>query len=187
MDGRHDGFCELRWERLSPVLGYAELFPEQGLRGRGAERDDDSRLDQPDFLLKPGATRPDLPCAGFLVQPAAPLDNDKLEMLDRIGHVHLTAVYSCLLQPCVEQPSSRTDERMTLSVLLITGLLAYQHDLCFPRTFTKDSLRRVHPEITPSAGSRRLTQRRQRGPGRNKVRGSSGRKRGARTLEAHEG
>jgi hypothetical protein len=51
---------------------------------------------------------------------------------------------------------------MPLPVLLVSRLLADQHDLSVPRSLPEDRLSRVHPQITPSALLYGFTQLRQR-------------------------
>jgi hypothetical protein len=64
------------------VLGHPKLFPEQRLRGRCAEGDDYSRLQQADLLLEPGITRADLSGGRLLVQAPSAFDHHELEVFD---------------------------------------------------------------------------------------------------------
>ena len=63
-----------------------------------------------------------------------------LEMLYRICHVYRLAVNAGLNEGFVEKAACWANERMTLNVLLVTGLLADHHYAGIARTFAKDGL-----------------------------------------------
>ena len=108
------------------------------------------------------------------MQPAASLDGDELEVLDRVGEVHSPAVYARLFQRLVQQATRWPDERVSLPVFLIAGLLAYQHQLRRSGTFSEDRLGRVHPEITPPAASGGFPEPGEGGPRWNEVPSGAG-------------
>ena len=88
---------------------------------------------------------------GLLVQPAAPLDHDELEVLDRVGHVHPGAVDPGLRHGTVEKFTGRTDKGVPGAVLEVTWCLAHKHDLRPCGAFTEHRLGRLKPEIAAAA------------------------------------
>ena len=78
------------------------------------------------FALDPLVARIDLALRRGLVQ-AALAAQLPLEVLDRVGDVEVLAIDPRRLERAVEQASRRPDERQSLLVLLVAGLLADQH------------------------------------------------------------
>ena len=79
------------------------------------------------------------------------------EVLDDVGHVDLRSIDSRLDQRFVEEVSGRPDERLSLQIFLIAGLLANKHyGRCrFP--FAEDGLRSRSPQVASlAAGGRSL-------------------------------
>src|SRR6478735_7286723 len=80
-------------------LRHTERLAHDGLRRRRAEADDDLRLNEPNFLLQPGMTRPDLGVVRLLVDatrallPALPL-----EVLHGVGDVDVVALDARFLE-----------------------------------------------------------------------------------------
>src|SRR5215208_6245011 len=76
---------------------------------------------------------------------------------------------------------------MSLSVFLISGLLAHQHYVRPARSLTEDGLGGINPQIASPAAHRRFAQSRERGMRRDEVRRRSGREYRRGTLRAHVG
>ena len=72
-------------------------------------------------------------------------------MLDDIRDVDVIPRDPRLLEPAVEQPPRRTDERMTLDVLPIARLLADEHHLGLADALAHDGLRRALPQLAGAA------------------------------------
>ena len=90
-------------------------------------------------MVDPPPARFDL--AGLRLVVDAPFAAlDELEMLDRIGDVDRRAVDPGLLERDVEQLPGRADERPSGEVLLVTRLLADEHDRGIQRTFAEHGL-----------------------------------------------
>ena len=162
MDGCHNHLRERRWQSLASILSDPELFPEQGLGSRRAQGNDHPRLQQADLFLKPGIAGPHFCRSRLFVEPPAAFDRNKFEVLYCIRDVDSSAIDAGLFERRIEQSPSRPHEWMPLPVLLVSRLLADQHDLSVPRSLPEDRLSRVHPQITPSALLYGFTQLRQR-------------------------
>src|SRR5262249_11314504 len=67
----------------------------------------------------------------------------------------------------------RTDERVSLPILLVARLLADQHQLRVPRAFTKYRLRGVEPQPAPATPRRGHSQLGKRGVRRDEVSGGT--------------
>ena len=74
-----------------------------------------------------------------------------LEVLDRIGEVDGIARDAGISERLVEECACRADERLALTIFLITRLLADEQHLRPLRTSTEDHLRRVFVEIATAA------------------------------------
>jgi len=106
MDGGHDPRREPGGEQLAAPLAHPEFAPEQGLRRRGPQADEDSRPNQADLGEQPRKAGSDLPGARLLVDAPLALLLE-LEVLDRVGDVDLGPVDPGLGQGAVEQLAGR--------------------------------------------------------------------------------
>src|SRR5690606_33328801 len=88
---------------------------------------------------------------------------DELEMLDRIGHIHLVAVETGLGQGAIEQPAGRADERMARAILLIAGLFTDHDHPGGGRALAEHGLGGVAVQLAAATTRRRLAQLRQIG------------------------
>jgi hypothetical protein len=79
-------------------------------------------------------------------------------VLDDIGDVNASAINACVNQDAVEQPPRRSHERLALSILLVSGLLTYQHHIGVHRPLAEDRLGRSLIEIASRARGRVTTQ-----------------------------
>lgn len=85
----------------------------------------------------------------FVYSPLTALD--RIEIFAHVGDIYLVARDSGGEQSLVEQFSSRSDERMTSQVFLITRLFADEHNLDTRVPFAEYSLRRATPNVTCAA------------------------------------
>ena len=65
--------------------------------------------------------------------------------------IHRASVGAGGLQRAVEQRAGRTDERSAGEILLITGLLAHQHDGRLRRSFARDRAAGASPQAASAA------------------------------------
>src|SRR5687767_5342581 len=80
-------------ENFTAMLGYLEVHTHERLGRGGSESDDDLRFERFEFGVEPWPAGGDFPCAGLFVE--SPLSCGlPFEMLDRVGHVHVTAIDS---------------------------------------------------------------------------------------------
>jgi hypothetical protein len=153
---RHE---ELAWSQAglplhecAAVLRDPDCGAEQRLRGGGAEADDDVRVDEPQLLDEPRPARRDVAHVRRLMD--APLAGSGLaepEVLDRVGAIGDGAIDARLVDGLHEQPAGRTDERLTLAVLLVARLFADQDHAGGRRPRGEHRLRRVLPELAAPA------------------------------------
>ena len=112
---------------------------ERACRER-AKSDDESWLDQHQFLIEPPtAFFHFVPVRMFVKAPFAALL--MLEMFYGVGDIDRTAVEPCLFQSQIEDTAGRPNERTTLPVFLIARLFADQQQRRVYRAFTKNGLR----------------------------------------------
>src|SRR5690242_3626799 len=69
-----------------------------------------------------------------------------LEMLDRVGDVDSAAIDAGLHHRLIEHASRRTDKGASCFVLLVSRLLADDHDHAVGAAFAENGLRRMGPE-----------------------------------------
>src|SRR5438105_8353415 len=159
MDRRDHDAATRGLHGAATFLGDAKSLAHDRLRGRGAEADDDLRLDEANFLLEPGMARSDLGVVRLLVDATrallAPLP---LEVLHGIRDVHVAALDPRFLEGAIEQLPRRTDERVASAILLVARLLADDHHAGILRSLAKDWLRSERPDTTATAGHRRVAQ-----------------------------
>ena len=144
---------------LAAQGGDGDRLAEQRAGGGGAERDDERRPDQGQFLLEPPAAGTDLAGIGLFVDAALapPLE---LEMLHRIGDVGPLARHAGLGQRLVEQLPGRTDERRAGQILLVARLLADEDQPRIERAFAEHGLGGAFVEIAAGAVHRFRAHRR---------------------------
>src|SRR5688572_17446980 len=125
---------------------------EQRSRGRGAESDDDCGLYRRDLVIEPQSAREYLFAVRPFVNPslAARLP---LEMLDRVGQINLCRIETGFRQRVAQQLPGWTHEWLAGEVLLISGLLADQHQPRIRRTLAEHRLGGALPKVAPPASS----------------------------------
>src|SRR5580704_1112466 len=129
MDGAHDQSppgpegCVLHFPLVVPD---PEPRAEHGLARYRAEQHEQPGPDEADLGVQPESARLDLGAVRALVDPAL-ATRGPLEVLDRVAQVDLRAVDAGLAQRPVQDPPGGPDERTSLLVLLIAGLLTDEH------------------------------------------------------------
>ena len=159
MHSRENGGRPLRLDRDASALQDAERPTQENLGGGGAEADDNFRLHERDLVLKPREASANLTGVGRLVN--APLSRCvlcPLEMLHRIGDVHIVAIDAGAIERAIEKLARRTDERFSRAVLHVPRLLANDHDVRRARTFTEHGLRADLEQVTTATPFRGGTQ-----------------------------
>src|SRR5581483_4101747 len=163
MKRREDVRRERAFHEAAALRRDLEVLADDGLCRRGAEADDDLRLDRLDLALEPLVAGVDLALRGRLVQApfAARLP---LEMLHGVGDVEVLARHIGRLERAVEKPAGGADERQALPVLLVARLLAHQHHPGVRIAGAEYRLRRIRPQWAVVAGPG-LPAKRFQGPG----------------------
>src|SRR6478752_6698908 len=82
-----------------------------------------------------------------------------LEVLDRVGHVHVVALDTGCDEPFVENPARGADERPAREVFGVTRLLADEHRPRPRAALAEDCLGRLAPELAVPARRGLLTER----------------------------
>src|SRR5690606_17840706 len=126
-------------QRMAALAADSDAAPEDRLRGRGAERRYDTRLDERQLQLEPPAALLDLAHVRLLVD-AALAARPVLEVFHRIGDVGLAALDSRVGESPVEDPPGGADEGMALQVLSVARLLADENGDRLFRALAEDGL-----------------------------------------------
>ena len=125
----HHGRREWRIFDLSALTSHAEFAPQQRLRCRRTEADENMRLHHPKFSVEPGAASMNFGVSRLFVNAfLSSLSSHPFEMLNDIRQENVRPFNSCFFQCLVEQSAGRTDKRMAGQVFLIAGLFADEHD-----------------------------------------------------------
>ena len=131
-----------------------------------AKSDDESWLDQHQFLIEPPtAFFHFVPVRTFVKAPFAALL--MLEMFYGVSHIDRTAVELGLFQSQIEDTSGRPNERTTFPVFLIARLFADQQQRRVYRAFTENGLRRIPIKRAASAMCRIISELARRVPGKS--------------------
>jgi hypothetical protein len=86
----------------------------------------------------------------------------ELEVLDDVGQIGLVARDAGGLEAAVELLAGRSDEGPAGPVLLVSRLLAHEHDSRALEAFAEDGLRGRAPEVAAATAGGRRTQRLER-------------------------
>ena len=146
-DGRRMQSCSYdRRERglhhLPTLAGDAEFAAQERLSRGCAQANQYLGLDYSQFGVKPRAASVNLRVARLLMNPSfSALIRRPFEMLHRIRDVYLAGINACLVQRLVQDFSGGSYKRTACPILLISGLLAHEHDSCFRSAFSEDGLR----------------------------------------------
>src|SRR5687768_7516137 len=147
MNRRDDAGGEGARKDLTALLHQLELRTEHGLRGGGAEADDDGRVDGAQLRFEPRATRLDLGRARLLVDPPLP-PRLPLEVFDGVGDIDLIARNTGIRERLVEHRAGRSDKGLSLPIFLVARLLADKHHARRARAGAEHDLRGGLVEIT---------------------------------------
>src|SRR5262249_42005953 len=110
------------------------------------EKDHCSRLHDRELDIEPGPARRDVLRPRLLVNPPLPA-RLPVEVLHDIGHVDVVSIDSRRFERAVENPAGRPDERPSDLILLIAWLFADEHQARTLRTFPKDGLCALLPQL----------------------------------------
>ena len=172
MRRQRDELGEVGVDRPAPVAPDPDVRAEQRLRGGGAEADQRLRLDDLDLGLEPREAGRHLPAIGLLVDPALAPEL-VAEMLDRVRDVDVLAGDAGPLEALVEHFARGADERMSLDVLAVAGLLADQHQAGACGALAHDRLGGAFPQVAGAAVLHGPAQVRQASGGRVRARAGS--------------
>ncbi|OBH78330.1 hypothetical protein A5682_21205 [Mycobacterium mantenii] len=125
------------------LRGHPKIGSQQRLCGGGAQADDDLRSHHLDLGDQPGPARDDLGAARLLVDASLAALAGELEVLDRVGLIDDVRIDAGVLQGAGQQSPRRPDERLAGAVLLVTGLLAHQHQRRAGMPAAEDRLGRI--------------------------------------------
>src|SRR5947199_2336107 len=131
-----------RRREVAAILRDPERVAEDRAGRRGAEADENLRLDQGQLGVEPRTTSLEL------VRPWRLMDSAlaallELEVLDRVGDVELLALETRFGQRLVKHLAGRTDEWRALPIFLIPRLFSDEHDPRGGRASAEDGLRGV--------------------------------------------
>ncbi len=152
---RADGWMTAAFEHLAVRFGHTERRSPQRLTRRCAQRDDDIGFDEFEFAHQPSMARFHFGAVRRVVDATLPT-RVPLEVLDRVGDVHIAARNAGLLEGIVEHSACRPDERRTFLVLLVAGLFTDQEEMSADRAIAEHGLGRSRVEITSGAFARFL-------------------------------
>ncbi len=154
---------EITFHHGSTISSHAKIFSQQRLRGACAKANQNLRLNNLQLRVQPRTARLNFRMARLLMNASlATLRGNPLEVLHHIGDVDFGPIDADLRQHFVEQPSCRTDERMSRFVFAISGLLSDKHYASSGRAFSEHSLRPEFPKITRFTRTGGALQTRQR-------------------------
>jgi hypothetical protein len=144
------------------VTSDPDLRAKQRLSRGCAEQDDRGWLYNRELGPQPRQAGVHLPAVGLLVDATLSADLEA-EMLHNVRDVGIAGRDSRPVEPLVEDPAGRTDERVALDVLAVPGLLADQHHGGSLGPFTHHGLGGVRVQVAGPAGVDRAVQVAQRG------------------------
>lgn len=145
---------------VSRDLGRAS---EQCSCRRSPERDDDVGPNLFEFGSEPPGAALDLARIGLRMDsPLSPLLI--FEVFDGVGDIAFAPIYPRLFQALGEENARGSDKRVSLDVLAIAGLLAYEEEPGIPGPLAKDELCGIFIKLAALASLRLLADCEQRRP-----------------------
>lgn len=144
--------------RPAPEFVQANNPAEHRSGGRGAQADDDARLNHLELGLEPRAAGGNLCSRGFLM-PAAFAVRLPFEMLHGVRDIDVVPRNAGFDERFVQQSSGRSDKGMARFVFLIPRLLPDEHDFGMVRALPEHGLSRALVQIAPGARLGGLVQR----------------------------
>jgi hypothetical protein len=159
MRRRHNVGGERTIHQRSAVAGHTKIPTEQSLRGARSETHQDFWLHYLQLRIEPGSAGFDLRLPRLLVDPPLPpVRSSPLEMLDNISDVDFGAINPDFPQHFIEQPSSGAHKRMPGFIFGVARLLTDEHYSSGRRTFPKNGLPSISPEIAGFASASSILQ-----------------------------
>src|SRR5579864_5647694 len=159
MYGPHRIRSERRVYELPALATHAELSSQERLRRGRTQANKDLRSHNSQFGVEPRAASLNFGVARLFVNaPFAPFGRRPLEMFHHVRHVYFCSINASLDEGLIQEFPRRPNKRMTSPILLISRLLADEHDLSRRGSFTEDGLSSVPPEVTGLAACSRLPQ-----------------------------
>lgn len=153
MHGRHEQPVSPRCfasQDLSSFFGDLDPWSEDRARGGRTSTTINCGVDLGDLGVQPGFASHRMGQIRLLVDP--PLAAlDEAEVLDRVGQIGVLLSDPCLVHRAMQQAPGRPDERLTVTVLHVSGLLADEHHLGVRGTAGEHDLSCRLPEFAPSA------------------------------------
>ena len=135
----------------APRLPHAEAGPEDRLAGGRTEQDDPRRAHHVHLGDQPRPAGGDMGARRPLVQPVSAAPGCPPEVLDDVRAKDVVRVDPGLAERPVEQPARRADERLPGLVLLITRLLAHDHERRILGAGAGHAVRRILVELAAPA------------------------------------
>ena len=130
MDGRQNVLSKIRVEPLSAMLSYAKLLTKNCLRGGGAKKHDDLRLQQCQLGIEPGLACRDLTRSRPFVKASLPRRRAfPLEMFYDVRNISGLPLDAGFDKRFIQQTASGPNERMPAEIFLIARLFTDQNDL----------------------------------------------------------
>ncbi len=115
------------------------MRPDYGVRSRCAQANDEPRLHDTKFRIKPRFTSNNLRGRRFLVDSALTALFE-FEMFHGVGDIDVCAVNSSIGEGAVQKRTRRSDKGASSQILSIAGLLSDQHNPRSDRTFSQNRL-----------------------------------------------
>ena len=164
---KRDELGQIGGHALAAISSDPDRGTEERLGRNGAKTGDYSRLYDLKFGIKPWLASRYVYALRTLVNAPFPT-RSVAKVLDDVGEVRMGAVDAGQLEPLVEHTPGWTDERVSLDVLTISGLLPDQHQASVARSLPEHGLRGALPELAGTARLDRPTQLREGGPWRHR-------------------
>ena len=139
--------CKFRRQYFAAFTRDAKTGTENRLRCRRAHGDHEFWLNNSQLRFQPRPAGRDLARIWFLMNPAFPA-RLPLKMLHCIRHINPRSINSSFLERLVHNFPSRTNERSSSDVLMISRLFANKHHRCALRAFPENCLRGALVKVT---------------------------------------
>src|SRR6185312_6079555 len=149
---RHKHGLSVRRRKGPPSLPrYRDLTAEHSAGAAAAQKDKQFGAQLNPFDIQPEPADRDLFGIGRLMDAAASARGE-FEVLDGVGDVDRAAIDPGLLHRAIQHLAGRAYERPADDILLISRLLAHEHDLRAGRSLPEHRLRRRLEQCAAPAG-----------------------------------
>src|SRR5215471_7529123 len=142
---------------------YLYGAPEQGSASTCPQGDNDPGPHELELQIEPPFATVDFACRRLLMDPTLSARHI-FEMLDGVCHIDLRPIYAGCCKGLGEHPTGGTNEGASLAVLLVSRLLADEHQCCRSRAFAEYGLR-AQPKKRTAVARRCLATHRSKGFG----------------------